>query len=427
VSTNVLQLAVGTATLFGGTSAATTGLNVVTTYRQGSGNTEPGASGAAVDSPALTLPNALAGPAGTASGVVYGTHADPSTIVTGPASTEIGTDAMTFTGQASSASNPSTFGISGQASGLGLEPFNYDNLGSPDSNVPYPVPIYDAATGTDPNQLGAAWGGPPAFDLLGTGQSPVGSGIVPGGTAGLSMGLDVFEGVAPAAGGTYSLAVSLPANTGTATTTKSFTLPGSLTQLPAFTAPAPTVDASGDGGASIAVTLPAGVTEAYVEILDFGPGPFGAMATPAASCNGSSAGGPVYYTIEVTASGAAALPPTAGPSGTPSLCTSAQNTAANTGTATPGDTFTVQGIGFDYPIYEASYTTSTDSGNASPALLGANGEDDITISSAACYFEAAAATTAGACPAGTLPLVHVRRGAAAAHGEKFAPSAVRRR
>lgn len=382
VGNNVLQVAVGTANIYGDLGGAEpAGINVMTTYRQGSGNTAPGDSGAAVDSPTFTLPNALTAPAGTPVGAPDGTQTDNTTIFTGPAPAEEDTNAMTSTSQTVGATNATTFGISGQVSGLGFEPFNYGNLGSPDMGAPYPVPVYDPAG--DANQLPAAWGGPPAFDLLHNGESPVGNGDVPGGTAGISMGLDVFDAVTPVAGGTYSLTVSLPANTGTVSSTKSFSLPSPYTVLPAFTPPVPTADASGDGGATFAYTLPAGVTEAYIEIVDFGPGPFGAGATASASCNGSKAAAPVYYTIEVTASGTATLGPAAGPGGAPSLCTVAQNTAANSGTATSSDLFTVQGIGFDYPAYEASYPNS--SGNPSPAILGGNGEDDITISSSPAF------------------------------------------
>jgi hypothetical protein len=75
----------------------------------------------------------------------------------------------------------------------------------------------------------------------------------------------------------------------------------------------------------------------------------------------------------------------AGPSGTPSLCSPAQNTVFNGGASTPGDQFLVQTIGFDYPLYENSYTTASSNINPSPTFAGANGQADITISSAALY------------------------------------------
>jgi len=426
-SSNVLQLAVGTANLYGGTGAAMTGLNVVTTYRQGSGNTAPGDSGAAVDAPTFTLPNLLPAAAGTGDGF-------DATIATGPSSSEADTNTMTSTAQ--TGSNTTTFGIDGQVSGLGFEPFNYSQLGTPDGSAPYGVPLYDSVS-PDPNQLPAAWGGPPAFDILKDGESPIGNGDVPAGTAGVSMGLNVFEGVSAVPGGTYSVSVSLPANTGTVGKGQSFTLPTPLTSLPNFVPPVPTIDATGDGGATIADTLPAGVTEAYIEVVDVGPGPYGATGVESTSCNGAgdgqvnangaANGSPIYYTIEVTASGTATLGPAAGPGGAPSLCNGTDNTAVNlssTGTpvTTGGDAFYVQGIGFDYPAYESSYPNS--SGNPSPAILGANGSDDITISAANCEV---VGTTTGTtpCPAPVMVMIHARH--PANHAVRSTKTFIRRR
>jgi hypothetical protein len=366
VQSNVLEFAVGTANIYGdlGTAGgAMTGLNVAATYRQSNG-TKPGGSGSAVNSPTLTVAGLLPATAGAPDG-------NFSTIVTGPGPTEADGSSMTSTPQ--TGTNPTTFGVSGGVFGLGIEPFNYNQLGTPDSAAPYPVPVYDALAGTsgDPNQLPAAWGGLPAFNATGNGV----------GQPGLSMGLDVFEGVTPVAGGVYSLAVSLPANTGTTGKTASFTL-ASAALLPAFTTPTATAD--GAGGESIPLTLPAGVTEAYVEIVDYGPDP--GAATQPAGCNGASATAPVYYTIETSSSGTQTLPDTDGPGGSPSICTAAQNTTAN-GAPTDGDAFTVQDIGFDYPWYEASYTTNAIPDVPAPVITGGGGQSDITISSSPGFEE----------------------------------------
>ena len=56
----------------------------------------------------------------------------------------------------------------------------------------------------------------------------------------------------------------------------------------------------------------------------------------------------------------------------------AQNTTANGGTATLGDAYTVQLIGADYPIYASNVLFTLTTPN--PAILGAGGSDDITIS-----------------------------------------------
>jgi hypothetical protein len=385
VSKNVLQLAVGTANVYGDLGAgggAFTGLNVAVTYRQPAGSQKIGDSATLVNSPTLTIPGTLAGPVGTS-----GNYSE--TIETGPASSEVGGHALTATPQSGSAA-VTTFGTSGGAFGLGLAPFNYNEGGAPDNVAPYVVPLYDALAGTmagDPNAF-VPWGGPPAFDPAGDGTG-VRDESVPSGTLGVPEGLDVFESIAPSAG-TYTLSVSVPANTGTTTQSQTATL-NSTAALPAWVLPTPTLD--GSGGATIPVTLPAGVTEAYVQVTDFGP------AQPAsgsyASCNGSSTGTPTYYTIELKASGNAVLPDTDGPGKTPSLCTSAQDSATNSTSSaavtTTGDQFTVQLIGFDYPWFEASYPNS--SGNPAPTIAGSNGQADVTISSAAAFTQ-----TAGAAP-----------------------------
>jgi hypothetical protein len=384
VSANVLQLAVGTANY-----AGTTSLNIVTTYRQPSGAEHPGDSGTLLNSPTLTLPAGLPAPAGA--GAAYDSS---STVLTGPAAGELGTDSMTFTSQ-----NPgctpatTTFGQSGGVYGFGIEPFNAiaqadcTPPGSPsDTSLPfqvppYPIPLYDALdapTGnTDPNLL-IPWGGPPAFKYAGSPDSIVGSADVPTGTSGVSMGIDVFETITPLAGGSYSLSVAVPANTGTVTQSKSFTLPA-VTVLPLATNP--TFVPDGTGGGTLAFTMPAGATEAYVELIDFG--------AP------SSGAAPVYYTIETTSSGTLTLPDDIGPSG-----------AASTSS---GDQLVEQVLAFDYPAYESSYPNS--SGNPSPTILGASGSDDLSLSAATCTLVGGASCTS------SLPLLkrrmmqatHVRR------------------
>ena len=91
IASNVLQFAVGTADYSG---CATPSLNVVTTYRQPAGSFDPGDSGTLVNSPTLSLPGALAGPAGAAAA-----YDATSSVLTGPATGELGTHAITSTSQ----------------------------------------------------------------------------------------------------------------------------------------------------------------------------------------------------------------------------------------------------------------------------------------------------------------------------------------
>ncbi len=378
VAANVLQLAVGTANIYGdiaGTGNSFTGTNVVATYRQGPGSFAVGDS-ILVDTPSLTGPFTLAAAAGKSS-----TLDALSTVLSGPAPTEIGTATITATPQGGTA--VTSLGTSGGVSGLGIEPFNYNNQnGTPATVTPYPVPLYDSLA-ADANTF-VPWGGPPAFDPNRDGQGVRDGSVVPGGTLGISEGLDVLANVVPSTASAYTLsAPSLGTSAGNVAPAPAIFSLKSTALLPAATPPVPTLD--GTGGGSFAVALPAGVTEGYVQVTDIGPPqPTAASGLPAVpGCNAF----PVYYTIFVTASGTATLGPTSGNGGAPSLCTSAQNTTANSA-PTDGDQFTVQLIGFDYPAYEASYPNS--SGNPRPVLLGAAGQTDITISSAATYAQPAA-------------------------------------
>jgi hypothetical protein len=422
IASNVLQFAVGTANLYGTPGA---GINVVATYRQPKGGFKPGDSGAAVDSPTLTLPANLAGTAGTSAG-----FDGCSTVLSGPATGEIGTSSMTSTTQnpgANCTTTQTTFGQSGGVFALGIEPFNAaaqgdftppgpNNNGLPFQVAPYPVPLYAGANAAAGTNGFTPWGGPPAFKYGGSPDSVVGStaNTVPAGTAGVSEGIDVFAGVTPVAGGAYTLSVNVPANTGAVTQKATFTMPAALTNLGTATAPAFVPD--GSGGGTFAFTMPAGATEAFLQITDFGPNPPPTPSTPQAlSCNGwASTATPIYYTIEATASGTLTLPDKIGPTAPSSInpngaaqnsvtsvCTAAQNTAANGGTATAGDMVQVQVIGFDYDAFGINPLNSQ--GNPSPAIAAANASADITVSAAACQYDSGGGTQASC--TGSLPLI----------------------
>ena len=386
LSSDVLEMSVGTANIFGDApgAGATTGLNVAVSYRQPSGALHPGDSAVLVSSPTLSLPTALTIAANTTPDGSF------STIAAGPATGE--TTSLTSTAQ--TGSNATTFGTSGGAFGLGLEPFNYTEGGVPFTDVPYAVPLFDAiASAGDPNEF-IPWGGPPAFDPNGDKLGTRDGQTFADGVIGVSEGLDVFEGVAPAVG-SYGLSVAVPASTGTVTQSTTASISSSAL-LPAISPAVPLLD--GSGGGTFSYVLPAGVTEAYVQITDFGPDTETVSDTVAqpAGCNTASLTVPVYYTFEVTSSGTVTLADSTGPgtpaAPTPSICTAAQNAAAtstNTAPTTDPDDYTVQTIGFDYPAFEASYPNS--SGKPSPTLAGANGQSDITISSAGQHFTAIAA------------------------------------
>jgi hypothetical protein len=390
-STGKLQISVGTANIYG----TATGLNVVTTYRQANG-----LSNVLVDTPTITGPFSLPASAAAGGGV------DPySTLPAGPSVEEVaahGTISGTSQliplstpvcdqtspcsiGGGTEQPNTSTFGQSGGVFVNGLSPGNSTNQGVASSYTPYAEPMYDTTGATF-----TPFGGPPAFDPDGNGMglrdglNNLGAGVL-----GIPEGFTLFENVGLTATGTYTLSVVVPTGFSgstptTATVTATATL-GHLTTLPTITAPTLTLDGAGGGSFTIAA-LPAGVTEEYVQVIDTG-GP----GTTCQGVLGTTGVGPVYYTFIVKAAGTVTIPDTDGPNtvtsggpsaikASPSICTAAQNTAANGGTATAGDSYAVQAVGLDYPMYEATYPINK---SQSPTIAGASGQSDITISALA--------------------------------------------
>jgi hypothetical protein len=395
-----LQLSVGTANIFGDSSAKATGLNVVATFRQVPGQQTVGASETLVNTPALTGPFAL--PALDGIPDDYG-----ATLLSGPTASEVASHAITATGQPPAGTypvTPSSFGVSNGVYSTGIEPFNTTVVGGPGelpagqpvSYAPNQEPLYDPlASAGDPNAF-VPFGGPPAFDFNGTGRGTRDGLGEPSEELGIEEGLDVFQGVVPSTG-TYTLNVTIPTSSANLDLAASATL-RSTALLPAI-APPSAVTTDGNGGLrSIPIVVPAKVTEAFVQITDLGP-----TVANALSCNGSAGPNassplPTYYTLRVTASGTYALADGLGPVGkpsatNPSLCTPAQNTAyslANSSNFTgqsDGDQFTIQLLGFDYPAYAASPIREL--GNPSPVLTGPNGQSDITISSAVTFSQPA--------------------------------------
>ncbi|MEO9169649.1 MAG: hypothetical protein ABI282_10025, partial [Candidatus Baltobacteraceae bacterium] len=300
--------------------------------------------------------------------------------------------------------NTTTFGESGGVFAMGIAPYNHvAATGQSYSYQPYPQPFYDAS-----HFAMIPWGGPPAFDPNGTklGERD-GVGSINDNDSfgdpyflGVAEGITIFSGVTPSTG-SYSLSIGIATvGNGGAVTTSTVSKSAGLTSLavlPAVIAPVVTPDANGDGGATFTTSLPSGVTEAYVQIVDYGPGggPNGGLGTQA-NCQGQrgTAFAPVYYTFHITsaASTTYTLSPTIGPNlaqtgGTsniqpsPSLCTAAQNSAAvGNGGAAPADDFVVQMVGFDYPVYQAALGLTQGTTPQNPAITNASGQADITIS-----------------------------------------------
>jgi hypothetical protein len=274
------------------------------------------------------------------------------------------------------------------------------------SYQPYPQPMYAAADPVSRYQF-VPWGGPPAFDPdrdhMGTRDGLILAGVDSFGDPfflGLGEGITVFDGTKPRSG-TYTLQVAIStAGSGGVTTTyqsKTAHLDAAFI-LPRIVAPV--FHPNGQGGGYFTTSLPRGVTQAYVQIVDWGPngGPDRGTSGTGTPQNCQGARGthfaPVYYTILITGHTGKTykLPNTDGPnlatSGgasnlqpSPSICTAAQNTKANK-SKTNADDVVVQMIGFNYPIYQAAHSLIQAVTPPNPPITGASGHADITISQA---------------------------------------------
>lgn len=412
IANSKLELVVGTANIAG---VATAGLNVVSTLRQPNGD-----SAVLADTPTITGPFAFSGvtatpaPAGgefgcTAApcgpgGDLYSTEQNgaPSIQEVAAGATISGTPQTVRPGTPTCDSamplppslpsppfaqcpsglspNTTTLGQGGGAFGMGIAPYNSNNSGTATSIEPYASPIFDTT-----GNAYQPWGGPPAFDpnhdnmgvrdglfsICGDPSTGCASGLL----LGVAQGITVFENVTPSAG-TYTLSVVIPTSPTSSGRITATAMLASTATLPAVPAPTVTEDLNGDGGAAITGSLPSPITEGYVEIIDFGNG--------GNTCQGplGTETAPVYYTIHISGAGAyaVALPPMDGPNTnvtggfnlapSMSICTA----AANGGT---GDSYSAYAVGFDYPLFAASYPSNH---KQAPALAGANGQADISIS-----------------------------------------------
>ncbi len=414
-----LQFVVGTANIYGN---AQIGLNVVSTFRQNNG-----ASATGVNTPQIKGPFTLSAQAATGGGP------DPySTVLNGgPSATEsIAQNGVAGTPQTVAAGTPycdgsppfpavpnvsfvacptglspntTTFGQSGGVFAMGIAPYDaVASTGQAYSYQPYAQPFYGGQDSTS-GFMFIPWGGPPAFDPNGTklGERD-GAGSINGVDSfgdpyflGVAEGITAFDNVVPHTG-TYTLnvAIATVGNGGavtTSTVSKTAQLKA-LTPLPTLATPVLTFD--GNGGASFTTSLPAGVIEAYVQIVDYGPGGSPSNGT-VSNCQGArgTSFAPVYYTIHITSAASATynLPDTIGPnlatSGgpaniapSPSICTASQNNSSGSGNA--ADNVVIQMIGFDYPIYQAALGLTQSSTPQNPAIAGGSGQADITISQA---------------------------------------------
>lgn len=344
LDTNVLQLAVGTATI--GQDGGAVGLNVVATLRQPNG-----ISGTLANQPTLTLPAGMTVPAGTPG--AYGSNtpnvdAGTSNISGSPQVPRnnaglVNSTLGTFTGvfnngfgpfncdQGCSSAYAYYIGNPNATLGNGFNHSIYDGAFNPNGDPTQPLPFFSA----NPFDYVV---GPPAVKFFANGTQY-------SGFAGYSPGFTLFE-LTPALG-QYNLSVLVPATNVSPVTYKASATLSSATPLGAISA---TFAGDGNGGATGNVTIPAGVTEAEVFVYD-------------STSN-------EYFTAALTGlTGPATVPYSI--AGNLGSCT----TNCPQPTFTSGDKLFYTVVGYDYPAIEASSPTST---TAKPAIANANGQADLT-------------------------------------------------
>ncbi len=354
---NTLQLAVGTARIG---QDGVVGLNIVATLRQPNG-----LSGVLADTPTITGPSGFSVPAGTPGAY------DGLVSSAGP-NVDAGTNHISGSPQvpiSNAGLVNSTFGTFTGVFSYGLGPFNCDQNctsisayypGNPNSsggngftNSNYSGnSLIFGVSKVDPTQPLPFFAVNKPFDyLIGPPAVPFfNNGTFPTGFAGYLPGFTTFE-VTPVAG-QYALSVNVAAqNAQPATYNASATL-GSTAAL----GPISVTFTGAGGGGSGQVSVPAGVTETEIFIVD--------------------GDRDLYYTVgPLTGTGVInyALPATLGP------CSGANcQTGSN---ATPsiksGDTVFVAAVGYDYPAFEAGPPGNT---QLKPIITGPNGQADLTAS-----------------------------------------------
>jgi hypothetical protein len=363
-----LSLAVGTANIAG---QAGLSLNVVPLYRQ-----KNGASAVLVDTPKLTGPFTLpAAPSAPDSpSAQYDANA---TADLGPSGNEIAGHYIGGSPQPSQIGQPSsvntTFGVNGGVFGNGFAPGNYGTSGLPASFTPYFQPFYSGTNSSGTSNTFLPTASAPAFDPAGNGRGPTGPNFPDNG---LSLGLNVFQGVKPGAGAyTLSVAIQTTGNTLSPTpATATLTNPAFVLPIATVGGVAPAVVFNGNGSITVTnVAIAPPTVGAYVEVIDSGP-------TNATGCNGASSSTPVYYTAWATATGPVTILNTHAPYGqTIAVCTAALNTAA-AGAATPGDNLQVVVIGFDYNEYSLQYNGLTGATYPQAPALPAQADSSISLS-----------------------------------------------
>jgi hypothetical protein len=291
------------------------GLNLVATFRSPNGLSAVPISNATISGPA-----GFAGPGGSA---------DPGN--SGATTIPIGSQQNSFSLQSC------LLGCNTHLAGIDMY-----GVGPPGNSAPNSAPnTYPAQP-----QFGDA-GGAPELTACGSTEIPFYGGPPaypsPGQNVGFPEGFYMMDlGVAPPTGA-YNVALSYAQNGGTTNVPVTANL-GSSVLLPVIAAP--TYASDGAGGGSGTVTVPAGVTEVMVNILDAGSSTAGPPA-----CFPATA----YFTVLVKGAGV-------------------QNYTLPAASIPVGENVVVQAIGFDYNAFELGPPTDMLQNPGLPA------QADLTIS-----------------------------------------------
>jgi len=362
IAQSTLQFAVGTADI-----AGAVGLDTLVTLRQ----TASPYIGTSIltNAPTIIGPTGFTVPAQPDAYGDVGSNKISGTLVTNIASAP---PATTF--------NPSG-GNAAIASSYGFLPATVTNSNTTPSLLPFPLPFYAGANARLTHGALTYIGGPPTF--MPPGHTSTQDGTFPSGYAGFVLGFVDFQ-AAPVTGG-YLLDVLIPTGISqsgqVSSETKSQTAKlASLTPLAAWLTP-PTFAPDGAGGGVISTNFGAGagITEEYVELVDVGVPSSSGGSNGGFACQKTGAG-PYYYTFKVTPGQVAVTVPDdigAAPPGEVqphTFCTSAENGGAS------GDGWLVYGFATDYPLFNSAFPQSN--GRAAPAIVGVNGQSDVTTSDA---------------------------------------------
>jgi hypothetical protein len=355
-ATSKMQFAVGVATLSynSGTSVAY-GVNTVETLRQ-----KNGLSGTLYNVPMIIGPSSFAVTISTETGSVvqyagndYGTnHITWGTL---------NQSHWTVPPRGPKASSTGAFGY-------GLCPCNSDS-GPGNGFTPLFQSFYLPIYGDEADQQELWYGGPPSFPAAGPTIRALG-------WEGYSLGFTDFS-VAPVVGVYHLYAAVPPAYNTPQNPTPSPNPNGSPTPPPGILAAGaqlanlkplpqfatPTFTADRKGGGTIDLSVPAGASEAVVEVRALSI-PSG--TTPCQVAHASES----YYTLVTHKAGAQGIvlsdnlgPLTQSGQPTPTLC--------------PDQSYYIYAVGADWPVYESSYPNNL---SQLPLIKGPNGQADITTS-----------------------------------------------